>query len=92
MPPTTTAIIPPLWQQQERLAQSSAIRVSTLQKSSHLSQAKTLLEYEKDIEPTPEPRVIGPLEQQRCALLSKLIFLERENLTIAVQPNEYKEM
>ncbi|KAF2230300.1 hypothetical protein EV356DRAFT_454170 [Viridothelium virens] len=37
----------------------------------------------------PAPHIPGPLEQQLAALMSKVVFLERENPTIAVSPEEY---
>ncbi|KAF2503351.1 hypothetical protein BU16DRAFT_555354 [Lophium mytilinum] len=129
MPPTTTATIPPLWQQQERLAQKlghatlhvaeiqlpppqvresiredeseTRSRGSTLadeqdfefpEKTPTSLKPKALPEDEKEIDLVPEPRVIGPLEQQLSALLSKVVFLERENPTIAVHPDEYRKM
>ncbi|GAD93200.1 conserved hypothetical protein [Paecilomyces variotii No. 5] len=41
----------------------------------------------------PEPvRIPGPLEQQLSALMSKIIYMERENPTISVSPEEYQAM
>ncbi|KAI9659140.1 MAG: hypothetical protein M1821_002100 [Bathelium mastoideum] len=37
----------------------------------------------------PAPHIPGPLEQQLAALMAKVVFLERENPTIAVSPEEY---
>ncbi|KAL9093072.1 MAG: hypothetical protein Q9165_004210 [Trypethelium subeluteriae] len=37
----------------------------------------------------PAPHVPGPLEQQLAALMSKVVYLERDNPTIAVSPEEY---
>lgn len=42
--------------------------------------------------PAPAPHVPGPLESQLAALMSKLVFMERANPTISVQPEEYQEM
>ncbi|KAF2184843.1 hypothetical protein K469DRAFT_633142 [Zopfia rhizophila CBS 207.26] len=47
---------------------------------------------EKQAEPKKPPHVSGPLETQLAALMSKLVFMERENPTVAVTPEEYKEM
>ncbi|KAL1863399.1 hypothetical protein Plec18167_000493 [Paecilomyces lecythidis] len=38
------------------------------------------------------PRIPGPLEQQLSALMSKIIYMERENPTISVSPEEYQAM
>jgi hypothetical protein len=46
-------------------------------------------------EPTssaPAPHVPGPLESQLAALMSKLIYMERENPVASVEPTEYQEM
>ncbi|KIW01388.1 uncharacterized protein PV09_07155 [Verruconis gallopava] len=43
-------------------------------------------------EPVPPARVPGPLEVQLQALMSKIIFMERENPTISVTPDEYSEL
>ena len=39
-----------------------------------------------------KPHVPGPLEQQLSALMSKLIFMERENPTISVSPEEFQAL
>ncbi|KAK2812901.1 hypothetical protein FQN50_000922 [Emmonsiellopsis sp. PD_5] len=41
---------------------------------------------------TDPPRVPGPLEQQLSALMSKIIFMERENPTISVSQEEYEAL
>ncbi|KAI8937590.1 hypothetical protein NX059_005304 [Plenodomus lindquistii] len=41
--------------------------------------------------PAPAPHVPGPLESQLAALMSKLIYIEQENPTVSVTPEEYKE-
>jgi hypothetical protein len=134
MPRSSTAVIPPLWQQQERLRLAQKLghahvqvaetqlapppppqsregipsddsetrsRGSTLaddqdfefpEKAPTSLKPKVSLGEEAEAQATPEPRVIGPLEQQLSALLSKVAFLERENPTIAVRPDEYKDM
>ncbi|KAK2805035.1 hypothetical protein FQN51_001130 [Onygenales sp. PD_10] len=38
------------------------------------------------------PRAPGPLEQQLSALMSKIIFMERENPTISVSQEEYEAL
>lgn len=38
------------------------------------------------------PRVVGPLERQLSALMSKLVFMESENPTISVTPEEYDSL
>ena len=45
---------------------------------------------EQEMEELPAPHVPGPLEQQLLSLMSKVMFLERENPTIAVSPEEYR--
>lgn len=44
------------------------------------------------VSPAPAPHVPGPLESQLAALMSKLIYIERENPAVSVQPQEYQEM
>jgi hypothetical protein len=39
-----------------------------------------------------KPHVPGPLESQLAALMSKLIYIEQENPTVSVEPEEYQEM
>ena len=46
-------------------------------------------ETQPEDEALPAPHIPGPLEQQLAALMSKVVFLERENPTIAVSPEEY---
>lgn len=43
-------------------------------------------------EPREEHRVIGPLEQQLSALMSKIVVMERENPTISVTPEDYQAL
>lgn len=38
------------------------------------------------------PRVAGPLEKQLSALMSKIVFMESENPTISVTPEEYESL
>ncbi|ORY11480.1 hypothetical protein BCR34DRAFT_565068 [Clohesyomyces aquaticus] len=38
------------------------------------------------------PHAPGPLESQLAILMKKLVFMERENPTVAVTPEEYKEL
>lgn len=38
------------------------------------------------------PHVPGPLESQLAALMSKLIYIEQENPTVSIEPEEYQEM
>ncbi|KAI9705236.1 MAG: hypothetical protein M1820_005234 [Bogoriella megaspora] len=47
---------------------------------------------EEPVEEPPAPHIPGPLEQQLAALMSKVIFFERENPTIAVSPEEYRTL
>ncbi|OCL01448.1 hypothetical protein AOQ84DRAFT_401791 [Glonium stellatum] len=49
-------------------------------------------ESEAESEQQEPPRKIGPLEQQLSALMSKLVFMERENPTVAVTPEEYQAL
>ncbi|KAL1611673.1 hypothetical protein SLS59_000392 [Nothophoma quercina] len=42
--------------------------------------------------PAPVPHVPGPLESQLAALMSKLIYIERDNPVASVEPVEYQEM
>jgi hypothetical protein len=42
--------------------------------------------------PAPAPHVPGPLESQLAALMSKLIYIERENPTVSVEPEDYKKL
>lgn len=44
------------------------------------------------ISPAPAPHIPGPLESQFAALMGKLIFMERENPTVAVTPEDYQAM
>ncbi|KAF2270978.1 hypothetical protein CC78DRAFT_527938 [Lojkania enalia] len=50
---------------------------------------KVLEEEEKASEPM-KPHVPGPLEQQLASLMSKLIFMERENPIVSITPEEYQ--
>ncbi|KAF2741219.1 hypothetical protein EJ04DRAFT_453490 [Polyplosphaeria fusca] len=47
---------------------------------------------ERPEEPKVAPHVAGPLEQQLSALMSKLVFMERENPVVSVTPEEYKAL
>ncbi|KAH6620187.1 hypothetical protein C7974DRAFT_227670 [Boeremia exigua] len=47
---------------------------------------------DEPMSPAPAPHVAGPLESQLAALMSKLIYIERENPVAAVEPAEYHEM
>ncbi|KAJ9241701.1 hypothetical protein DTO169E5_3445 [Paecilomyces variotii] len=49
-------------------------------------------QYEVSEYQASETRVPGPLEQQLSALMRKIIFMERENPTISVSPEEYQAM
>lgn len=42
--------------------------------------------------PAPPPHIPGPLESQLASLMSKLIFMERENPAVSVTPDDYKEL
>ncbi|KAF2007388.1 hypothetical protein P154DRAFT_517132 [Amniculicola lignicola CBS 123094] len=46
-------------------------------------------EEEKEVDP---PHIPGPLELQLQSLMSKLVFMERENPTVAVTPSDYEDM
>ena len=47
---------------------------------------------EQEEEQPPAPHIPGPLEQQLAALMSKIVFIEREDPTIAVSPDEYRTL
>ena len=59
-----------------------------------LQPRKSLEEEMEELEREQQepPRVIGPLEQQLSALMSKLVFMERENPTISVTPEDYQAL
>ncbi|KAK2765422.1 hypothetical protein FQN54_008270 [Arachnomyces sp. PD_36] len=40
----------------------------------------------------PPPRVMGPLEQQLSMLMSKIVFMESENPTVSVTPEDYQSL
>jgi hypothetical protein len=42
--------------------------------------------------PAPAPHVPGPLESQLAALMSKLIYIEQQNPTVSVTPEEFADM
>ncbi|KAF2106484.1 hypothetical protein BDV96DRAFT_617348 [Lophiotrema nucula] len=46
----------------------------------------------KDMKESSAPHIAGPLEQQLASLMSKLIFIERENPVVSVTPEDYKEL
>lgn len=47
---------------------------------------------DEPISPAPAPHIPGPLESQLAALMSKLIYIERSDPVVAVEPAEYHEM
>ncbi|KAF9698950.1 hypothetical protein EKO04_002819 [Ascochyta lentis] len=47
---------------------------------------------DEPVSPAPAPHVPGPLESQLAALMSKLIYMERSNPVVSVEPVEYHEM
>ena len=47
---------------------------------------------DEPVSPAPVPHIPGPLESQLAALMSKLIYMERENPVASVEPAEYQEM
>ncbi|PGH27717.1 hypothetical protein AJ80_00504 [Polytolypa hystricis UAMH7299] len=54
--------------------------------------AETVSSEQGEEEEEELPRMIGPLEQQLSSLMQKIIFMERENPTIAVAPEDYEEL
>ncbi|KAF1841415.1 uncharacterized protein K460DRAFT_292042 [Cucurbitaria berberidis CBS 394.84] len=42
--------------------------------------------------PGPAPHIPGPLESQLAALMTKLIYLEHNNPTVSIKPDEYQEV
>ncbi|KAF2476276.1 uncharacterized protein BDR25DRAFT_252183 [Lindgomyces ingoldianus] len=48
--------------------------------------------HEEPSEHAEPPHIAGPLEKQLAALMKTLVFMERENPTVAVTPEEYKEL
>jgi DNA repair exonuclease SbcCD ATPase subunit len=47
---------------------------------------------EKEASHPPPPHVPGPLEAQLAGLMSKLVFMERENPVVSVTPEDYDEL
>lgn len=47
---------------------------------------------DEPLSPAPAPHIPGPLESQLAALMSKLIYIERSNPVVSVEPAEYQEM
>jgi hypothetical protein len=46
---------------------------------------------DEPLSPAPAPHIPGPLESQLAALMSKLIYMERSNPVVSVEPAEYEE-
>jgi hypothetical protein len=46
---------------------------------------------EEPVSPAPAPHIPGPLESQLAALMSKLIYIERANPVVSIEPAEYQE-
>lgn len=46
---------------------------------------------DEPLSPAPAPHIPGPLESQLAALMSKLIYIERTNPVVTVDPAEYQE-
>jgi hypothetical protein len=47
---------------------------------------------DEPVSPAPAPHVPGPLESQLAALMSKLIYIERADPVVSVEPAEYQEL
>ncbi|KAJ4335644.1 hypothetical protein N0V95_008843 [Ascochyta clinopodiicola] len=47
---------------------------------------------DEPVSPAPAPHIPGPLESQLAALMSKLIYMERSDPVVSVEPAEYLEM
>lgn len=86
----------------ETQSQSQASTRGGEQDFGYLEKTPTMLEPRRHLEsdvdyPDSEydeepPRVVGPLEKQLSALMSKLVFMESENPTISVTPEEYESL
>ncbi|KZM23293.1 uncharacterized protein EKO05_0004484 [Ascochyta rabiei] len=46
---------------------------------------------DEPVSPAPAPHIPGPLESQLAALMSKLIYIERSDPVVSVEPAEYLE-
>jgi hypothetical protein len=46
---------------------------------------------DEPLSPAPAPHIPGPLESQLAALMSKLIYMERSNPVVSIEPAEYQE-